>query len=881
MAKTPDELWTIFIIPSSHNDIGWAGTPAEMAEHRARIIHTALEGMEKHPDYRFVMEAGLYFKEYLNRYPQKAPLLRRRIEDGGFEWGASYVQAYEGILTDEGLMRQLYLGRGWMRRELDLDVTGYWHIDVVARTLQMPQILAHAGCRYMVLSRNKPGLYWWEAPDGSRILTFSYWEGTYGRSKVFDTLKRHYSPMEARLAYSDEAPVVGIAQLRQDLQELTRQWQEQMLEWGLPLGLAVTMGADYTLPDMSVIDLVEQFNAQSEDASSRIVLKVGTIQDYIQWLAERTDFKRLPVIKGEIPNPWVYIHQPGHNAVLSSMRQAENLLVGAEILYSLRALRKRSWQTYPDAALRQAWEGALYPDHGYGGLHGEGTDAVFKENVDRGHFQALALVQSGLKEIAEEAQQRSGSIGRFAVFNSCSWPVTDWVEIEVPYLQSTSGEIGLEDEDGTVLECQVLRRPDQSRAGSWRVGFIASAIPPAGYRVFHLVESSPEMAATSERQELLSNASEDFVWERAGIFARVTRGGLIELLINGRDMLASDHFFGGEVIQLGSPGVDVGMHEHAPVYNWQIVRPFQPAVQGESRPVVTEMEAIEHGSLRWIVEVRSRHRQCQVVERFIFYKDLQRIDMEVDVQGWNGEHSRELRWVLPLAGKAEAITYGVPFGSAVVGQDDTEEFRDSRPREILRWISARYPQGTITLSTPVMVADWEDPTGHHPGTLLQLILLASKRSIHRRGNWYSQEGSHAFRMTLHFDCQTIATMQQAGRATHSLVVGQVVTSNAIERQVTPVKTLVSVEPEEVIITAIKKHEASNALVVRLVEVQGRATDVHLTFPVRVESASLVDGLELQLIEALKGDHNNDVWVRLQPHTLATLLINLAPVDERH
>jgi alpha-mannosidase len=169
-------------------------------------------------------------------------------------------------------------------------------------------------------------------------------------------------------------------------------------------------------------------------------------------------------VKGEVPNPWVYIHQPGHNTILSSMRQAENLLVGAEMLHCLLALQRQSWELYPQQLLQRAWADTLYPDHGYGGLHGEGTDAVFKERVDRGRFQAQELMQSGLKAIAEEAPVLAGSPGRFAVFNPCSWPVTDWVEIEIPIAEKAAGLLGVEDESGVRLECQVLRQPGPGRA---------------------------------------------------------------------------------------------------------------------------------------------------------------------------------------------------------------------------------------------------------------------------------------------------------------------------------------------------------------------------------------------------------------------------------
>ena len=129
MPQSLTSSWTVFVLPSSHNDVGWAGTPSEIAEHRAgAILDTVLRIMERDPSYAFAMEAGLYLREYLARRPEQAPLLERYTREGRLEWGATYVQPYEGVLDGESLVRQVSSGRGWMRRELGLEAVGYWNI---------------------------------------------------------------------------------------------------------------------------------------------------------------------------------------------------------------------------------------------------------------------------------------------------------------------------------------------------------------------------------------------------------------------------------------------------------------------------------------------------------------------------------------------------------------------------------------------------------------------------------------------------------------------------------------------------------------------------------------------------------------------------------
>src|SRR5215211_1936111 len=113
MPKTAAESgWTVFVLPSSHNDIGWAGTPSEIAEHRAvAIVDSVLSLMERDPEFAFTIEAALYLREYVERRPDRVPLVSRFLSEGRLECGGSFIQPYEGLLGGESLVRQVVWGR--------------------------------------------------------------------------------------------------------------------------------------------------------------------------------------------------------------------------------------------------------------------------------------------------------------------------------------------------------------------------------------------------------------------------------------------------------------------------------------------------------------------------------------------------------------------------------------------------------------------------------------------------------------------------------------------------------------------------------------------------------------------------------------------------
>lgn len=874
------DRWTIFVIPSSHNDIGWAGTPAEVADHRVNIIDSAL-ALVNDPEtgYRFSMETALYLQEYLDRRPENVALLAAELQRGRLEWGASYVQTYEGLQTEEGLLRQFALGRRIIEEAVGYRAEGYWNVDVVARVLQLPQVLSHVGVGYLALSRNRPGLYWWEAPDGSRVLTFNYWEGAYGKAKVFDSYKHHLSPLESRTDPGASGALPGLEAVKVALDALADEWSKRLDDYHLPHSLAVVLAADYTVPGREIVDVIRRFNATPFGVGRKFELRLGTVREYLEWVKERSSLDRIPVERGEVPNPWVY-QQPGHWEVVAKLRAGQQGLVAAEALWSLLCLREGNWDSYPAERLRAAWEDALYPDHGYGGLHGEGTDAVFQDRVNRGAFAARRLVSEGLARLGGPPEGRPADAEEVVVFNPNSSPATDWVEVQLPPgpeegagARSTSS-VEVRDGCGGLVGHQLV----EAAGSGQKVAFLAQ-VPALGFARFSVGHLAWPVRENGMQQEgdPVRTAGEDIVWEANGVMARVASGGLAELRVDGTPLLSSDLYLGAEVLQLASPGVDVGAHERDDDYDWQLVRPFQPEVDGPVRPVGGRVELIEGGPVRWVVETVSDHRQCQVAQQFIFYRDLGRIDLRAKLSGWTGEHNRELRWVFPLGRRASDIRYGVPFGHARIGEDEVPEFRDLRPREFLRWILADQGAATFALSSPVSTFDWVEPTSRdRDNTYLQLVLLATKRSIHPRGNWYGQEGTHIFTASIHPRAASPGAAEREAREAGSLWTtvpgwdGRPPMRGG--RPSADHATIIrGIHPDNVVVTAVKKQEGGEALVVRLVETEGRETPVQLTTAFALESASGADGYERSpAAPVVQFDPQGTVLFQLRPNQIATL-----------
>ena len=166
---------TVHLICSSHNDIAWFDTPAKTIERRdTACVTPALERMKKRDDVYFSMENVLYLQEYLERHPEKKQEIFELTKSGRFDWGATYNQPYEGLLSSEQLVRQVYHGAKYIRKLFPgTPARVAYNVDVPGRSIQMPQILSKAGIPYLVLSRHESGIFKWASPDGSSILCWS------------------------------------------------------------------------------------------------------------------------------------------------------------------------------------------------------------------------------------------------------------------------------------------------------------------------------------------------------------------------------------------------------------------------------------------------------------------------------------------------------------------------------------------------------------------------------------------------------------------------------------------------------------------------------------------------------------------------------------
>jgi alpha-mannosidase len=84
---------------------------------------------------------------------------------------------------------------------------------------------------------------------------------------------------------------------------------------------------------------------------------------------------------------------------------------------------------------------------------------------------------------------------------------------------------------------------------------------------------------------------------------------------------------------------------------------------------------------------------------------------------------------------------------------------------------------------------------------------------------------------------------------------------------------VQVQPDNIIVSALKKSEDDNSLVLRFYEWAGKQGDVTLRLPAGVQSAS-----ETNMIEKTEGNlavHDNTVTIPTRPYEIQTIKVHFS------
>jgi alpha-mannosidase len=247
----------ITLVPHTHWDREWYAPFDEFRERLVAMMDRLIElGNAGFPHFHLDGQTAM-IDDYLAVRPEREADIRRLAEDGRLSAGPWVTQMDEFLVSGESHLRNLERGlarAGELGRVL---MVGYLP-DQFGHVGQMPQILAHEGIDRAVVWRGVPKeidrtQFWWEAPDGSRVLAEYL---AFGYSLGWD-IEQQQDPEQ--LATSLRRKAEHVAPFLAS---------ERML---------ITVGADHTGPDAT---LPERLTI-ADDHLPGMTVRIGSLSDHL------------------------------------------------------------------------------------------------------------------------------------------------------------------------------------------------------------------------------------------------------------------------------------------------------------------------------------------------------------------------------------------------------------------------------------------------------------------------------------------------------------------------------------------------------------------------------------------------------------------------
>jgi len=186
----------IHLIANAHIDPVWLW---KWDEGFSEVVHTfnyISNLMDENPDITFTAGSAIFYMWIEKVDKELFGKIKKRIkEKRWFVAGSWIVQPDCNIPSGESFIRHSLYGKRYFKEKFEIDINVGFNPDSFGHNGNIPQILKKSGIDYYVFCRpdehekKLPQIFWWEGPDGSKVLAsrppVHY---TYDISKIKDKI---------------------------------------------------------------------------------------------------------------------------------------------------------------------------------------------------------------------------------------------------------------------------------------------------------------------------------------------------------------------------------------------------------------------------------------------------------------------------------------------------------------------------------------------------------------------------------------------------------------------------------------------------------------------------------------------------------------------
>jgi alpha-mannosidase len=182
---------TVHLIGQAHLDPVWLWRWTEGRAEALATSQSAVDRLAESPDFHFTRGEAQVYAWIAAENPTLFAHIQELIAAGRWHVvNGMVIQPDMNLPGGESFVRQVLLGKRWMREQLGVEPRIAYCVDSFGHAAALPQILRKCGFDAYVFMRPGPhekalpaNVFWWQAPDGSRILAFRI-AGAYATRQV-------------------------------------------------------------------------------------------------------------------------------------------------------------------------------------------------------------------------------------------------------------------------------------------------------------------------------------------------------------------------------------------------------------------------------------------------------------------------------------------------------------------------------------------------------------------------------------------------------------------------------------------------------------------------------------------------------------------------
>jgi len=837
-------MQTIYLVPHSHYDVAWAFTKEDYLEINEDILQQAVELMKKYKEYKFSWEQIFPLKVLEERNPKLWLDIKEMIQRGKMEIvDGQYLMPDSMLPTGEVLIREIFFGKKYCKGKFGVDVPVAWCADSFGMNAQLPQIYKKSGYKWVAFRRGAKEMqseFLWKGLDGTTILA-------------------HWMPLGYRAGFY-------LDRLEESYIELNK--------YATTFHILMPSGSGSVPPQEEAVEAVRKWNDDHRGGSE---MKIATPSEFFQ--AVEREEEKFKLHEGELYDEDLVEVFPqvcsSRMWVVLGARKCEGLLTTAEWFATLAWLLGRE---YPATELNECWEKMLFVAF-HDIIAGCGIDEIYNEVREIFSFleeRLSKILDDSLKFIASKINTQGDAV---IVFNPLAWRMKNWCEVDLE-LKAWEKEPGLKYGDEEI-ESQVLdvKRDSQGKIGQAKLGFFAT-LPPMGYKVYKVIKRSREPARAIE-------TSENVIQNSFFKLKVDPETGIIEIFDEREKLLVK-----GNELNIENEIGDLYHHRHA---FFELIKnesgegiyygTFKPESfrieNGPLKSKVTFKDA--YYCLRWPYRLFEKfetklykHKVLDVTKEVIVYRDLPRVEFITKVN--NKYPNTRLRVKFDTFKERMVYFRETQFG---VVPEPTELFasleKTGTPAGIPSFQSwFCYGDGTrgITFMNKGI------PATEIRGSKVYLTLLRSVGILSADGDAgaliptpdaleLNRDYTFEYALQHHDGDWKQSEAYNHGQEFHHLSLAVQTTS---EGDLPQEFSFLELKPSNLILSALKKAEDSDEVILRFFETRGESTMAEVRLFRRIERATVVNLMEQEEYE-LKLEHNKLV-MDVKPFEIVTLKLNL-------